>query len=153
VERTITSTLELRSALNLIMDKATENPRRRGRVARAGGPGHGELIFEVTLADAVIFRDAPADGTGIVARWRKRRNPSSSTRRSLTSAVLRRGQVRRVQNECTDGGAIGDKDRVIGVLEVINKRDGTPFQRGRPDLLSAFAANAAISIENARLTR
>ncbi len=43
------------------------------------------------------------------------------------------------------------KDKVIGVIEVINKRDGSPFSQDDQDLLSAFAAQAAVAIENARL--
>ncbi|HLY28965.1 MAG TPA: GAF domain-containing protein [Aggregatilineales bacterium] len=39
----------------------------------------------------------------------------------------------------------------IGVLEVINKRDGTPFVEEDVNLLTAFAGQAAVAIENARL--
>src|SRR5260221_2466617 len=40
---------------------------------------------------------------------------------------------------------------VIGVLEVINKLDGTPFVEDDVNLLTAFAGQAAVAIENARL--
>ncbi|MFO3796591.1 MAG: GAF domain-containing protein, partial [Anaerolineales bacterium] len=43
------------------------------------------------------------------------------------------------------------KERVIGVLEVINRRDGLPFRAEDAELLTAFAAQAAVAIENARL--
>jgi signal transduction histidine kinase len=43
------------------------------------------------------------------------------------------------------------KERVIGVVEVINKKDGTIFSRDDQDLLSAFASQAAVAMENARL--
>ncbi|HZU86960.1 MAG TPA: GAF domain-containing protein, partial [Anaerolineaceae bacterium] len=43
------------------------------------------------------------------------------------------------------------KDVVIGVIEVLNKKDTTPFNRDDQYLLSAFAAQAAVAIENARL--
>jgi signal transduction histidine kinase len=42
------------------------------------------------------------------------------------------------------------KDKVIGVLEVINKREGD-FNRDDMQLLTALAAQAAVAIENARL--
>ncbi|XWX02657.1 GAF domain-containing protein [Aggregatilineales bacterium SYSU G02658] len=45
------------------------------------------------------------------------------------------------------------KDTVIGVLEVLNKRDGTGFVQEDSDLLTAFASQAAVAIENARLFR
>jgi signal transduction histidine kinase len=43
------------------------------------------------------------------------------------------------------------KDEVIGVLEVLNKNDGTPFADDDAALLTTFAGQAAIAIENARL--
>lgn len=43
------------------------------------------------------------------------------------------------------------KDEVIGVLEVINKKDGTPFVEEDASLLTTFASQAAVAIENARL--
>ncbi len=43
------------------------------------------------------------------------------------------------------------KDEVIGVLEVVNKRDGTMFVNEDAELLTTFAGQAAIAIENARL--
>ncbi len=42
------------------------------------------------------------------------------------------------------------KDRVLGVLNVNNKRNGQPFNSGDKKLLSALADLAALSIENAR---
>ena len=43
------------------------------------------------------------------------------------------------------------KDRVLGVVEVINRKDGLPFVGEDTDLLTAFAGQAAVAIENARL--
>ncbi len=43
------------------------------------------------------------------------------------------------------------KGRTIGVLEVLNKLDGTPFDTSDCDLLSAFAAQSAIALSNAQL--
>lgn len=43
------------------------------------------------------------------------------------------------------------QDRVIGVLEVLNKRSRSGFSSQDVDLLTAFAGQAAVAIENARL--
>jgi signal transduction histidine kinase len=43
------------------------------------------------------------------------------------------------------------KDRVIGVVEVINKKDGTYFSHDDEELLQAFASQAVVAIDNARL--
>lgn len=45
------------------------------------------------------------------------------------------------------------KKAVIGVLEVLNKKDHTPFLQKDKDLLTTFAGQAAVAIENARLLR
>jgi signal transduction histidine kinase/putative methionine-R-sulfoxide reductase with GAF domain len=43
------------------------------------------------------------------------------------------------------------KENVIGVLEIINRKDGLPFGDDDQNLLSAFAGQASVAIENARL--
>jgi signal transduction histidine kinase len=43
------------------------------------------------------------------------------------------------------------KGGVIGVVEVINRRDGLPFVEEDQNLLTAFAGQAAVAMENARL--
>jgi len=43
------------------------------------------------------------------------------------------------------------KDRAVGVIEVINRRDGSPFVKIDEELLLAFASQAAVALENARL--
>lgn len=43
------------------------------------------------------------------------------------------------------------KNQTIGVLEVINKKDKTPFVEEDSELLTTFSGQAAIAIENARL--
>lgn len=44
-------------------------------------------------------------------------------------------------------------DRVVGVMQVLNKRDGTPFDEQDLRLLTTLATQAAIAVENARLVR
>ena len=43
------------------------------------------------------------------------------------------------------------RERVIGVIEALNKEDGTDFEGKDLEILMSLAATAAISIENARL--
>lgn len=42
-------------------------------------------------------------------------------------------------------------DRMVGLLHITQRRDGTPYSQSDVDLLSTFANQAAIAIENARL--
>lgn len=44
-------------------------------------------------------------------------------------------------------------DRVVGVMQVLNKRSGEPFNEQDLRLLTTLAAQAAIAVENARLVR
>jgi signal transduction histidine kinase len=43
------------------------------------------------------------------------------------------------------------KNKVVGVLEVLNKKDGSNFGQDDADLLTTFAGQAAVALENARL--
>lgn len=43
------------------------------------------------------------------------------------------------------------KDKLIGVMEAINRADGSPFTDNDVQMLETFASQAAIAIENARL--
>jgi putative nucleotidyltransferase with HDIG domain len=43
------------------------------------------------------------------------------------------------------------KDKIIGVIEIINKKDGSPFTSDDQELLATFASQAAIAIDNATL--
>ncbi|MCD4753959.1 MAG: GAF domain-containing protein, partial [Anaerolineaceae bacterium] len=54
------------------------------------------------------------------------------TRAMLTAPLIARGEV-------------------IGVIEIINKHSGLPFNDADVEIIEAFAAQAAIAIENARL--
>jgi signal transduction histidine kinase len=44
-------------------------------------------------------------------------------------------------------------DRVVGVMQVLNKRSGEPFTDQDLQLLTTLAAQAAVAVENARLVR
>lgn len=48
---------------------------------------------------------------------------------------------------CANAGA----DRVIGVMQVLNKNNGEPFTSQDLRLLTTLASQAAIAVENARL--
>jgi GAF domain-containing protein len=45
------------------------------------------------------------------------------------------------------------RDRAIGVIEAINKKENTGFSERDQDIATALAAQAAVAIENARLYR
>lgn len=155
VGRTITSTLELRPALNLIMEKAVEILDAEAGSLLLVDPETGNLIFEVTLGPTAgeIQGTRLPMGTGIVGTVAQTAEPAivneaHSDQRWFSGVDTRSGEF---TTRALIAVPMVTKNRVIGVLEVINKRDGTPFDVGDQNLLSAFAANAAVAIENARL--
>jgi signal transduction histidine kinase len=150
----LTSTLNLRTVLHLIMDKAVELLAAEAGSLILVDEDTGELTFEVTTgpgsADLEGVRLPP--GTGVVGsvvdegrstiirdaqsdqRWYRELDDSTEfvTRSIIAVPMISRG-------------------RVVGVIELLNRHDGVPFGEEDERLLSAFAAHAAISVENARL--
>jgi Nif-specific regulatory protein len=88
----------------------------------------------------------------------------------IAGAVLRTGEPLRLDDAASDSRFYHDVDRVtglatrsmlavplgsrrgpLGVIEVVNRRDGAPFDDADLELLGALAAGVAVAIENARL--
>jgi len=148
----ITSTLDLPMVLNLIMDKAVALLQAEAGSLVLVDRNTGELVFEVTAgpgsADLVGMRLPPSTGIlGTVVqeqkpvlikdaqtdqRWYKDLDDAFITHSIIAVPMVSRGDV-------------------IGVIELLNRRDGVSFDEEDERLLTAFAANAAVSIENARL--
>ena len=148
----ITSTLDMGAVLNLIMDKAVELLQAEAGSLILVDQDTDELVFEVTTgpgsADLVGTRLPP--GTGVLGtvveggkpviikdaqtdrRWYQDLDAQFVTRSIIAVPMISRG-------------------RAIGAIELLNRRDGVPFDEDDERLLTAFAANATISLENARL--
>jgi signal transduction histidine kinase len=113
----------------------------------------GRLQFTASVggtSDKLLGTTLPA-GHGLVGQVAKTGQPIISNDTSADE---------RWQGEVLDAGFSTDsilavplitKGIVVGVLEVINKRDGTIYVEDDVKLLSAFASQAAIAYENARL--
>jgi signal transduction histidine kinase len=92
-------------------------------------PGKGFVGEAIESASVVIVNDVQND-----PRWFRGSDETTGfVTRALMVVPLRRGE------------------RTVGALEVINKRDGAPFNDEDRNLLAAFAGQAAVAIENARL--
>lgn len=92
-------------------------------------PGKGFVGEAIEGGQVIIVNDVQND-----PRWFKGSDQTTGfVTRTLMVVPLRRG------------------GRIIGALEVINKRDGSPFNDEDRTLLTAFAGQAAVAIENARL--
>jgi signal transduction histidine kinase len=154
ITRQLTSTLELQPLLKNILESAVSILNTEAGSLFLVDAQTDELIFQVMVspvASNLAGQRLPA-GTGIVGKAVTNRkslivndvaatstwNPAPDKQTGfITRAILA------VPMEV--------KDRVIGVIEIINKKDGNPFTDDDQNLLSAFAGQAAVAIENARL--
>jgi signal transduction histidine kinase len=150
----ISSTLNLEIALQRVMDCAVQILNAEAGSLLLLDPRGKELTFEVVLGPTgenlkglrtevgkgivgtvaqtgqpLIVNDAPSD-----PRWNVAFDDATEFR---TRDIL-----------CVPMLA---HDRVVGVVEVINKQDGTAFNDEECSLLMSFGAQAAIAIENAQI--
>ena len=154
VTLSLASTLELESLLNLIMDKAMELLDTEAGTFMMTVEDTGELEFRVVrgpASDELMGRRLPL-GTGLAGtaaqtgrpvrqnrvqddkRWFGDIDPNAKfISESILTVPLLRGNA------------------VLGVIQVINKKNGAPFQEEDETLLSAFAGQAVVALENARL--
>ncbi|MCI0521328.1 MAG: GAF domain-containing protein [Chloroflexi bacterium] len=154
IGRSLTSTLETRSLLHKVLYSAVEILNCEAGSLFMVDQQTNELIFEVTAgpvaADLLGKRMPP--GAGLVGQA------------AQLGAPIIANDVHKTQGwsdaaDKTTGFATRDLlvvpmivvERVSGVIEVINKKDGAPFNQDDQELLATFASQAAIALENARL--
>jgi signal transduction histidine kinase/putative methionine-R-sulfoxide reductase with GAF domain len=154
ITRQLTSTLEQEPLLQNILDNAVSILNCEAGSLFLMDDQTGDLVFRVTVgpvAGSLLGQKLPP-GTGIVGRAVQTRAPviENDVQRSLI-----RGAVSTDKQTGTPRSLLAVpmmiKDRVLGVIEVINRRDGLPFVTDDQNILTAFAGQAAVSIENARL--
>lgn len=152
VSQLLTSTLDLDTVLHLTVRRAADLINAKAASLLLVDEATGDLVFRVAFGVEGLEGTRLPAGTGI-AGW-----------------VVREGRPVRVADVRQDPRWYPEMDRrhafvthsllcvplvthgrVIGVLEVLNRRDGEPFDEEDERLLSALAAHAASAIENARL--
>ncbi len=155
VSRTINQTLDLDSVLQLIMTKSLELlDAEAGTLALLSDDGQS-LTFEVVLgpaSDQLHGARVPV-GSGIAGRAAQRmetlivNDAQADPRRNVsfdrTTEFVTRNLI------CVP---MISHNRLVGVIEAINKQHGPGgFSERDAELLTGFASQAAITIENARL--
>lgn len=154
ITKQLTSTLELNPLLQNILENAVGILGCEAGSLFLVDEQTDELVFRVTVgpvASNLIGKRLPA-GTGIVGRAVQSRsavieNEDQNTKSRFKGVDQQTGFVSRSLLAVP----LQVKDKVIGVIEVINRRDGLPFVQNDQTLLNAFAGQAAVAIENARL--
>ena len=150
----LTFTLDLKALLRQIMQGAVEILNCNAGSLFLVDPQTDELIFEVVLgpvAEKLAGRRLPP-GTGLVGESQQSGQP-------IIANEAKRSREWFDEIDAQTGFDTQDmlvvpmriQDRVIGVIEVIDKKDGAPFTYSDQVLLTAFISQATIAIENARL--
>lgn len=153
--RQLTSTLDLELLLKNILENAVSILDCEAGSLFLVDDQTDELVFKVTVgppASAELVGQRIPPGSGIVGRAAKTRAPVVENRAQSSPTHFNATDI---QTGFTSKSLLAVpllfKDQVIGVLEVINRKDGLPFVDDDQTLLSAFAGQAAVAIENARL--
>jgi len=154
VTRSLTSTLELDPLLNTILGSAVEILNCEAGSLLTMDEETGELVYEVVISPvADQFLGKRQDrGVGLTGKAAEEKKPLivnnvetstdwDSTHDQETGFVTRGMLI----------VPMVYKDSVIGVILVLNKKDNTPFDLDDQELLTAFASQAAVAVENVRL--
>ena len=155
ITRQLTGTLETEPLLQKILESAVTILNCEAGTLFLVDDQTDELVFKVTVgppASASLVGQRLPPGSGIVGR-------AVSTRMPVVENDAQKSNARFANTDAQTGFVSRSllavpmqvKERVIGVLEVINRKDGLPFVDDDQNLLSAFAGQAAVAIDNARL--
>ena len=154
VTRQLTSTLELEPLLQNILQSAVGILNCEAGTLFLVDEQTRELIFRVTAGPVpreLIGQRLPPGG-GIVGRAVTTAAPviENDVKRSATWATDSDMQSG-FESRAVLAVPLLVKDTVIGVIEVMNRKDGLPFVEEDLTLLAAFGGQAAVAMENARL--
>lgn len=154
ITRQLTSTLETDPLLRSILQNAVDIINCEAGSLLMVDEQTDELVFEVTVGPAaaeLAGQRMPA-GQGAVGRAVRSGEPvivNDVTR--FPEWFAQKDQETGFVTRALLAVPLILKDRTIGVIEVINKKDGLFFTRDDQELLSAFTSQAVVAIENARL--
>jgi signal transduction histidine kinase/putative methionine-R-sulfoxide reductase with GAF domain len=154
ITRQLTSTLEQEPLLRNILENAVSILNCEAGTLFLMDEPTGDLIFRVTVGPVAtnLLGQRLQAGMGVVGRAVQSRAPVIENDAQHSSAHFE-GADRQTGFVSRRLLAVPMqiKDRVLGVIEVINRRDGLPFVEDDQNLLTAFAGQAAVAMENARL--
>ena len=154
ITRQLTSTLDQEPLLQYILENSVNILNCEAGTLFLMDEQTGDLIFRVAVSPIttkLLGQRIPA-GQGIVGRAVQLRAPviENDAQRSASHYDGTDKQTGFTSRSLL-AVPMQFKDRVLGVIEVINRRDGLPFVADDQNLLTAFAGQAAVAIENARL--
>lgn len=152
--RLVSSTLRLSDLLATVMRLAGEVVRAEASSILLMDPVTEELYFDIALGakGEALQQVRLKKGEGI-AGW-----VVSMRRAALVNDVAKdprwtqkADKTSKFQTRSILAVPMQVKEKLVGVMEAINRADGQPFTEMDQKILEMFAAQAAIAIENARL--
>ncbi len=154
INRSLTASLDLDVVLRSIIEKAVELLRSQLGSLLLLDDETKELVFKVALgpgSEKLIGTRLPC-GVGIVGAAMRERAPLIVN--DVKSDPRHYGKIDESTSLTTQSVIcipLISQDRTLGVIEVMNKTDGTHFGDEDRDALAAFALQAVIALDNARL--
>ncbi len=154
VTRQLTSTLELEPLLQNILQSAVGILNCEAGTLFLVDAQSRELVFRVTagpVTQELLGRRLPP-GSGIVGRAVSTARPViENDVRSASNWSSETDLLAGFETRAALAVPLLFKDTVLGVIELMNRKDGLPFVNEDLTLLAAFAGQAAVAMENARL--
>lgn len=147
----LTSTLNVDDLLELIMTSAAELLDARAGSLLLLDEETDELVFRVATADPEIVGTRIPAGAGIAGAAVQSREPVVIGDTSQDERFY--GEVDKavgVRTENLVAVPLVVKDRALGVIEVMNKREGT-FGDDDVEIARALASLAAVALDNAAM--
>ncbi|MHB8628494.1 MAG: sensor histidine kinase [Aggregatilineales bacterium] len=153
ISRQLTSTLDLRTLLNRIIQAATELTDTEEASILLVDEKSGELRFEAATRLTPGAMEAIVVPISSIAGWIVQHGEPVLVEDSEHEPRLYRtvGDIVQHQTKNMLGVPMIAHERVIGVVEAINKRNKASWNEDDVSTLTTLAAQAAIAIENARL--
>ena len=153
---TLSSELPLERLLALILSSAIEVMKAEAGALLLYDPATDELVFEVVqggggkaLRQKRIRVDQGLAGWVFTQRKPTIVHDTDADERHLTEI----GESTQFHTSSLAAAPLVHKNTAIGVIEVLNKKSGERFNSNDQELLTAFASQSAVVIENARLYR
>lgn len=152
--RAIASTLRLSELLETVMRLASEVVHAEAGSLLLMDQATGELFFDVALGEkgGALQQVRLKKGEGIAGWVAENRKPALVNDASNDPRWTQKAdKTSQFKTKAILAVPMLVRDKLVGVMEAINRVDGSPFTDTDVQMLETFASQAAIAIENARL--
>ncbi len=155
VARTISSTLDIKKLLDLIMNITRSVFKSEASALILIDEERDELYFEAATGDkkSQVREIRLKKGQGIAGWVAERGEPLLVTDVSKDSRFFKGvDEKTRFKTRSILAAPLISKGRVIGVIEVVNQLDDAPFNEFHQELMMELSTHIAAAVENARMT-